>query len=82
MPTIVAALHYAAQVLRLAGGIAELARARREPTRRLTAAREALTQEQLGAGYVRLRLEHALGKHFEKGTQDYDVAFQHFPQQQ
>ena len=40
------------------------------------AAKEALTQSNL-APDVRLRLEHALGKYFEK-AKDYDVAFQHF----
>ena len=42
----------------------------------LDAAREALTLENLSAD-TRLRLEHALGKYFEK-AHDYDIAFQHF----
>ena len=42
----------------------------------LDAAREALTLENLSAD-TRLRLEHALGKCFEK-AHDYDTAFQHF----
>jgi tetratricopeptide (TPR) repeat protein len=39
-------------------------------------AREALTQDNLSPD-TRLRLEHALGKHFEKAHK-YDMAFQHF----
>ena len=42
----------------------------------VTAARDALQQDRL-APDTRLRLEHALGKHFEKSHQ-YDIAFQHF----
>jgi len=42
----------------------------------LDTAREALTQENLSSD-TRFRLEHALGKHFEK-AQNYDIAFQHF----
>jgi tetratricopeptide (TPR) repeat protein len=38
--------------------------------------REALARDDLRSD-IRLRLEHALGKHFEKAL-DYDVAFQHF----
>ena len=40
------------------------------------AANEALTQRNLSPD-IRLRLEHALGKYFEK-ARNYDVAFQHF----
>ena len=39
-------------------------------------AREALRQHDLSPD-TRLRLEHALGKHFEK-ARNYDIAFQHF----
>lgn len=42
----------------------------------IDSAREALTQDNLSSD-TRLRLEHALGKHYEK-ARDYDVAFQHF----
>ena len=42
----------------------------------IDAAKEALMRGDLSSD-TRLRLEHALGKHFEK-AQDYDTAFQHF----
>lgn len=42
----------------------------------VTTAREALQQDNLPPD-TRLRLEHALGKHFEQSHQ-YDIAFQHF----
>lgn len=42
----------------------------------LDSAREALTQDNLSSN-TRLRLEHALGKHYEQ-ARDYDIAFQHF----
>ena len=42
----------------------------------IDSARKALTQDNLSSD-TRLRLEHALGKHYEK-ARDYDIAFQHF----